>query len=204
MKSTNKAMKKLDAIDAAVLINAIPISRNDQKLSGAMTAAVIMLKVAYSRAVDEFDQIMVDVLKKLKEERFKDFDKMHEEIQKMNDISSRKAKHENWTTDAQDATAERPAMPSDEELAEMERIKATVPDYEAMTKELNQVYSEARNSELGKEIACPGRFTKDQFAELCGFLNGQDPISVFPPFSPEVKFPVPDFLTQLALNVVEQ
>lgn len=204
METNEKTMKKLDAVEASVLINAIPVNHKGGKLSGTMTAAVILMKVAYSRIAVEFDQAMVSVLKKLKEERFPDFDHMHDDIQKMNEIADRKAQHENWTSDKPGVPAERPAMPSDEELAEMERIKTTVPDYEAMAQELNLVFREARQLELEKEVACPGRFSKDQFAELCGFLNGQDAVSVFPPFSAEIQVPIPDFLTQLAMSVVEQ
>lgn len=158
-------MKYSEVFSNAVLAFAIPLQVKDAKLEKKAGASVMFLQDDYEKATAEFKKKHEDACKRAKSEGF---DERVQKLYKVKDVEGRVNACENWNGEG-----EEPKKVTDEEIAEMETLKAELGDFEekeyAQFKEQSEeAWDKLMDSECPLKI---GKLTKEEFAEVYDLVS---------------------------------
>lgn len=166
--------KKVTYNDASFItriVSAIPIAIDGRKLPQDTAASVIMAQVGWSAVMQEYESRMGEALKKMKKEGF---DERAQAISIMEETDRRLKAHEEW-----DGEGERPARPSDEEIASADKTRETEEDYRKELDELTGLYGKARATEAAKHVAnTPAALSKRELADIIGMLGTEGTVTM--------------------------
>lgn len=159
----------------SLLIKSIPFKQGDRTLDDATATAVLLLSAKYTKLTENFNALISDAVKALKEkdDKYKDFDKKAQEFADMKRIEAQIAEHDNWTEGQKDADGNdipRPAMPSDEQVKRAKELRER-DDREAFYSayaDLKQAEIDLRIKHAGDEVDEPSGLSS---AELQGILR---------------------------------
>lgn len=182
----------------------IPLVFESRKLPKSETASVMLIRVAYSNKIREYEKCMEEVLKGLKKEGFDD---RAQAIAEMESIDARVKDAKNWKQDQKNEDGkpvEQPEMPSSEELEKAEKTRETKEEFEAERKELEEAYIEARRKKGDEKIDIKNAmFTKSEYAEICELIGCDGEIDFVSIFNNEKgKLGKETFLGMIAANLV--
>ena len=180
------------------LLANIPLVKNGVKLPKSTAATLMLLRVSYQQKVDEFVKILEEVQKEFKKDGY---DERASKIAEMRSIDERKKAAESWK---ESDGAEKPEMPSKEELDKAEEIRKTLADFEKEQNELNEHVSEAQDKHAKDNVQMSDcTFTKSEFADIYEIIgaDGEMEYSI-PNQSEKSKVPCEWFLNMIAYNLV--
>lgn len=147
------------------LLQQIPSAMDGKSMPTSLAVDIILLRTAYARKMEEYDNFMKDALKKLKKEGFDDRVKA---MQEMEAIDKRLKEHEEWK---EGDTKERPTKPTDEEIAKADKTREGKVAYDKELEELDKAYSDARMKKAQEEVKDAPRMSKDTFTQLVDFVG---------------------------------
>lgn len=179
------------------LLANIPLVEKGARLPKETMAAVMLLRVAYGKRVDEFEADMAEVLRGLKKEGY---DERAQAVARMEDTDRRQREHDQW-----DGTGEQPAAPTDEERRQADETRAAADDFRRERAELEEAYMEARRKKAAEPVAVKnGRLTQQEYADVCGLLGAEGDMDFRVPGSGQepVKMPREYFLGLVAASLV--
>lgn len=139
------------AFEKNAIIKNIPLIFEGRKLPKGMSAKVVLVRVQYDKIIKQFEEDCQQVLKGLKKDGF---DERAQKYQRFDEILSRKKAYDNWDLELKNEEGkeiEKPEMPTDEELKELEEGKEGRDEFENEQKELVFEYGKARE-EKAKEL----------------------------------------------------
>lgn len=171
-------MKYNEVFTREQVLSNIPLAIDGRKLSNDMQAKVMIMRVAYDKEANSFNQDMQEIAKGLKKEGF---DERTQAIQKMEDVDRRKKAAEEWKegdVDKDGKKVEKPAMPTNEEIEEAEKTRSTKEEYDKELAEFNEKYISAHNKKMAEESGMKERlFTEQEFSEIIGVIGSEGKIS---------------------------
>lgn len=176
----------------------IPLYYDGKKLDKKTAASVMLLRVAYGKKVQEFEKDMQEVLKGLKKEGF---DERSQAVAEMERIDAQKKKSEEWK---EEDGVEKPAMPTDEELAKADETRKTLDAYNEEKKELEEAYLEARKKKVSEKVDMKGyALTKEELGEIYEVVGAEGKFNLSLPYSENpIQITNEQFLSMVA-NMVE-
>lgn len=181
----------------------IPLVFEGRKLPKAETASVMLLRVAYSGKVEEYQKCLEEVLKGLKKEGFDDRARA---VAEMESVDARAKAAKEWKkgdTDKDGKPAEKPEMPTAEELEKAEKTRETVEEFEKEKKELEEAYMEAQQKKSEEKVDFKnGTLTRAEFEEICELIGTEGDIEVRGFSDTPVKLPKEQFLGMVASKLV--
>lgn len=133
------------------ILDAIPMKIGDKKLSTFAVSDVILLQVAYQVKIDEFNNAMQEVLKKLKKDGF---DERFQKKKLYDDLCNK----------------EESTLTNDEikEKSEFEEISAA---FNVEFNELQETYSDAYNKKLKEEIPEMNKLSNNTFNAIIDIMD---------------------------------
>lgn len=151
-----------------VLVN-IPTEMEGRRLQTATATTILLMRLAYQKKCDEFEETMRKALDELKkEERFKDFDALSEEQSRMQSVLDRKKAHDGWDGEED----KRPVAPSEEELAKAREAEARKDDFDALSTELLGAYNAAREKHsLTETVIEAPKLTRAELEDIVGTVG---------------------------------
>lgn len=178
------------------ILNNVPLVYEGRKLPKTTAASVMILRVKYQQRVDEFVKLIQEVLKGLKKEGY---DERLQAVQTMEDVDRRKKAAEEWNGEG-----EKPAMPTDEELAKAEETRATLDAFNEEKKELEEAYQEAQTREGAKDVPFKdSKLSKEELADIYEMIGADGEFDYTVP-GQDKPFKVAKewFLNMVAMNLV--
>lgn len=195
-----------EAFYKRVILANIPLVYEGRKLPKSETASVMLMRVAYNKIVDEFQEDMRKVEEDLKKEGFSE---RSQAIAEMEDIDRRKKAAEEWKKGDKDANGkpvEKPEMPTKEELEKAEKTRETKEEYDKELKELEDNLNEIRGRKLKEKVDKKGTYTfsRAEYAEICEVIGYEGDIEVVGFNEHPSKTPRVELLSAIAFNLVAQ
>lgn len=179
------------------LLNNVPLLFEGRKLPKSTAASLMLLRVSYNNKVDEYIKTLDEVKKGLKKDGY---DEREQAVQQMEDIDRRKKAADEWKEGSE---GEKPASPTEEEIEKAEKTRATLKDFEAEKKELEDAVNEASNKKLDEKVDMKnGKLTKDEFADIYEVIGVEGTLPVEFPGQTQGELPREVFLGWIAQNVV--
>lgn len=157
------------------ILTNIPTQMEGRKVSPSTATSLLLMRIAYQKKSDEFEETVRKALDELKkEERFKDFDKLSEEQEQATAILARKKAHDEWNGEN-----ERPAAPSDEEIAKAEAAKEKEADFRKVYSELAALYNEARMKQAALETTIEvQQLSRAELEDIVGVVGYEGTIAL--------------------------
>lgn len=131
------------------IVDSIPFEMDGKKLSVAMTAQLAVIQASYKMCLKSVDDLTTEVIKRLKKEGF---DERAQKILRMEAIDKKRQAHLAWKEGDE---GERPEAPTDEEIAEADKIREGKEAYDKEFAELDTAYKEAYDEKLKEEVKEP-------------------------------------------------
>lgn len=182
----------------------IPLVLEGRKLPKAETASVMLLRVAYSAKVEEYQKCLEEVLKGLKKEGFDDRARA---VAEMESVDARAKAAKEWKkgkTDKDGKPVEKPEMPTQEELDKAEKTRETVEEFEKEKKELEEAYAEAQRKKSEEKVEIKnGTLSRAEYAEICEMIGSEGEIEIRGFSDHPVNIPKEQFLGMIASKLVE-
>lgn len=141
------------------LVANIPLVLEGRELSASMQAKVMLMRVAYDKLFNEFEEDVKKALEGFKSEGFDDRLRAYSE---MNNVDAKLKAVEEW-----DGEGDEPKSPTEEEIKNADETRKTKEEFEKELEEVNKKYMEARAQKSNEDIASvPKMFTEDELAEI--------------------------------------
>ena len=184
------------------IVSNIPLVYEGRDLSAKLQAKMMIMRVAYDKAMSTFQDKMKEVSNGLKPEGYDDLER---EIGKMLEIERKEKDFKEWNSDG-----EKPAEPTKEELEEAKKIRAEkYEDYEAkkavLAEKLNEAYLQEGNEQADIKVKM---LTEEDYAEIISMVKTDGLIDYIGPDGKMVNRPIGgipkiSFLGLIAANLVE-
>lgn len=156
-------MKYSEVFEKQGILRNIPLE-SGLKVSSALAAKIILMRVAYDKEVKSFEDDMQEVLKAIKPEGF---DERSGKFARMEATDKKAALLKEWEDNGKEGDA--PEAPTMEELADAESLRSGKETYDKELEELNAKYMEARRQKLDED--CPMRYRTLTEEELAGIIE---------------------------------
>lgn len=183
------------------IVSNIPLVYEGRELSAKLQAKLMIMRVAYDKAMSTFQDKMKEVSNGLKPEGYDDLER---EIGKMLEIEGKEKDFKEWNGEG-----EKPAELTKEELEEAKKIRAEkYEDYEAkkavLAEKLNEAYLQEGNEQADIKVKM---LTEEDYAEIISVVKtngcidyvGHDGTKV----NGSLGIPKISFLGLIAANLVE-
>ena len=184
------------------IVSNIPLAYEGRELSAKLQAKLMIMRVAYDKAMSAFQDKMKEVANGLKPEGY---DELEREIAKMLEIEGKEKAFKEWNGEG-----EKPAEPTKEELEEAKKIRAEKhEDYEAkkavLIEKINEAYTQEGSEQADIKVKM---LTEEDYAEIIsvvktdGCINyvGNDGMKIH---AADGGIPKITFLGLIAANLVE-
>lgn len=184
------------------IVSNIPLVFEGRELSAKLQAKLMIMRIAYDKATQAFQDKMKEVANGLKPEGYDDLER---EIGRMLEIEGKGKTFKEW-----DGEGEKPVEPTKEELEEAKTIRAEKhEDYEAkkavLVEKINEAYHQEGNEQADIKVKM---LTEEDYAEIISMVKtdglidyiGLDGKMVNPPIG---GIPKMSFLSLIAANLVE-
>lgn len=158
------------------ILTNIPTEVNGQKLSASTTTSLLLLRIAYQKKVEEYEEICKKALEELKkDEKFASFDEKYSEIEKAKQVLARKKAYDEWDGDEES----KPSAPSEEEIRNAESVVDHTEAYDTMVRELSVAYNEVRTKQASVETSIGARnFTRAELEDLVSVIGPEENIAI--------------------------
>lgn len=125
----------------------------------SLITSIVLMQVACSKKIEEFENTMQEVLKRLKKDGFDERAQIQE---RRKEIEKRIFEAENWNGEG-----EKPEIPSDKEIEEAKEAEKTKAAFEEEYAELDKSYFEARQKKSLEEVKdITLQFTREEYEKL--------------------------------------
>lgn len=153
-------MNHIELMNKSVAIKNVPLMFEGRALSSKLQAKVVLIKVAYDKALMAFNEKLREVYNGLKPEGF---DELEAKVKKMEAVEAKDKAHKEWNGEG-----DRPAEPTKEEKEEAAAIREKdLKTYEEQVKDLNGKFNEAYMQELKEDAAVKEKtLTEDELAAI--------------------------------------
>lgn len=143
-------MKNIELMNKLVAIKNVPLTFEGRALPSKLQAKIVLIKVAYEKAVAAFNEKMREVSGLMKPEGF-------------DELEAKAKAHEEWKGEG-----EKPETPTQEEKDEAAAIREQdLKAYEELKKDFVSRLNEAYAQELNEEAAVKEKtLTEDELAEI--------------------------------------
>lgn len=172
-------MRYAEIFNKANIVKNIPLVCQGRELPTGMNAVVVLTRVQYDKPMREFNEAMESVLKGLKKEGF---DERNEKQNRLKEIDSRVEAVKNWKKGDKDKDGkpvDKPEMPTEEELKEVEEIRKDKEAYEVELKDLDAECGKAHLEKMKEDAGFKERkFSADQFEAVIKLIGVEGEIEV--------------------------
>lgn len=153
-------MNHIELMNKSVAIKNVPLMFEGRALPSKLQAKVVLIKVAYDKALMAFNEKLREVYNGLKPEGF---DELEAKVKKMEAVEAKEKAHKEWNGEG-----DRPAEPTKEEKEEAAAIREkNLKTYEEQVKDLNGKFNEAYMQELKEDAAVKENIlTEDELAAI--------------------------------------
>lgn len=186
------------------ILDNIPLCYEGRQLPKSMKVAVVMMKVAYDKEGQTYEEEMKEVLKSLKKEGF---DERSQAYASMEDVYKKVKDAEEWEEGLLDEKGEaiiKPTAPSKEEIETADKAKATEEDFLKERDELYSDYNEARIKKGEEKSSMTDRkFTTDQFSDIVEMIGIEGDIELSGFSSEKINMGREQFITFIGSDLVE-
>ena len=184
------------------IVSNIPLAYEGRELSAKLQAKLMIMRVAYDKAMSAFQDKMKEVSNGLKPEGYDDLER---EIGKMLEIEGKEKDFKEWNGEG-----EKPAEPTKEELEDAKKIRAEKhEDYEAkkavLIEKINEAYIQEGSEQADIKVKM---LTEEDYAEIISVVKtdgcidyvGHDGMKIH---AADGGIPKITFLGLIAANLVE-
>ena len=151
-------MNNIELIGKGNLVSQIPWSYEDRRLSSEAASNIILLKVEYDKAINNFRNETYDILNSLKSEEFLKKEQLINDMK----IIEEKNNSDNLT---------------DNEIKTLEQAKAIQQEYLKEKEEIEEIYNKSYKKKLLEEVNFNKGLNKADWKELYEMLSDLDTIS---------------------------
>lgn len=192
-----------DIMERNILAASLPLEKDGRPLPTALSAKVLLLQVELQSTIARYEELMQEALKKIKPEGF---DERHSALMRMEDTDRRLAAHEAWKegdTDADGNPVERPARPSDEELAQAEAVRPEADGYRAECDKVWERWMAVRSEKAAEDAGTPRLLPRDEYAALVDHIGLSGQTELTRPDGSKERMDNVDYLRLIAANLLD-